>query len=59
MIADRFSSQGVDFVAINSNSKNTYAEDDFEGMIDRMDQYSFLGCICMMSLKILLCLMVR
>ena len=41
MIADRFSSQGVDFVAINSNSKNTYAEDDFEGMIDRMDQYSF------------------
>ena len=41
MIADRFSSQGVDFVAINSNSKNTYAEDDFEGMIDRMDEYSF------------------
>lgn len=41
MIVDRFSSQGVGFVAINSNSKNTYAEDDFNGMVARMKQYNF------------------
>ena len=29
-VADRFADRGVRFVAINSNSKNTYAEDSFE-----------------------------
>jgi peroxiredoxin len=27
--ADKFASKGVQFVGINSNSKNTYPEDDF------------------------------
>jgi peroxiredoxin len=40
-IAERFAGQGVQFVAINSNSKNTYAEDDFDHMVARMEQYKF------------------
>ena len=40
-IAERFAEQGVKFVAINSNSKNTYAEDDFEHMVARMEEYRF------------------
>jgi len=32
---------GVDFVAINSNSANTYREDDYEHMVKRMQQYQF------------------
>ena len=40
-IADRFAPQGVRFVAINSNSKNTYAEDDFDGMVARMEEHQF------------------
>jgi peroxiredoxin len=32
---------GVGFVAINSNSANTYREDDFDHMIKRMEQYLF------------------
>ncbi|PTN09345.1 thioredoxin family protein [Mangrovibacterium marinum] len=32
---------GVRFVAINSNSKNTYAEDSFEQMVKRMEQHKF------------------
>jgi peroxiredoxin len=39
--ADKFSSQGVTFVGINANSKNTYAEDDFSHMVTRMNQYQF------------------
>ena len=45
-IAERFAPQGVRFVGINSNSKNTYAEDDFcllytspsprDGLLSRM-----------------------
>jgi peroxiredoxin len=31
----------ADFVAINSNSVNTYAEDSFEHMITRMEKYKF------------------
>ena len=31
----------MSFVAINSNSPNTYPEDDFEHMVKRMNQYSF------------------
>jgi peroxiredoxin len=37
----RFRSLGVEFVAINSNSANTYREDDFEHMVARMKQYQF------------------
>ena len=28
-------------MGINSNSKNTYAEDDFDGMIARMEEHQF------------------
>jgi peroxiredoxin len=40
-VADQFAGQGVKFVAINSNSKNTYAEDDFEHMVSRMEENQF------------------
>jgi peroxiredoxin len=39
--ADRFSSRGVGFVAINSNSRNTYSEDDFPHMVERMREQKF------------------
>ena len=40
-IAERFADRGVGFVAINSNSRNTYAEDDFAHMVARMDEFKF------------------
>jgi peroxiredoxin len=39
--AQRFAPQGVRFVAINSNSKNTYPEDDFPHMVARMREQKF------------------
>lgn len=39
--ADGFKSQGVSFVAINSNSPNTYEEDSFENMVLRMNENHF------------------
>lgn len=39
--AEKFISQGVQFVAINANSKNTYPEDDFDHMITRMNENDF------------------
>lgn len=39
--AEKYSSKGVRFVGINSNSKNTYSEDSFPNMVKRMDQYNF------------------
>lgn len=39
--AEKFMDKGVRFVAINSNSKNTYPEDDFDHMIQRMNEYNF------------------
>lgn len=39
--ADRFKSKGVEFVAINANSKNTYETDDFPHMVERMKEYNF------------------
>jgi len=39
--AERFISQGVKFVGINSNSPNTYEEDSFEHMVKRMEQHKF------------------
>jgi peroxiredoxin len=38
---EKFAPKGVKFVGINSNSKNTYAEDDFEHMIARMQEHKF------------------
>jgi peroxiredoxin len=38
---EKFTPQGVKFVGINSNSKNTYTEDDFEHMVARMKQHKF------------------
>jgi peroxiredoxin len=37
----KFAPQGARFVAINSNSKNTYPEDDFEHMVARMQEQQF------------------
>jgi len=39
--AEKFATKGVKFVGINSNSKNTYMEDDFEHMVARMKQRKF------------------
>ena len=39
--AEKFAPEGVKFVGINSNSKNTYAEDDFEHMVARMEEHKF------------------
>ncbi|MFT3740486.1 MAG: thioredoxin family protein [Breznakibacter sp.] len=39
--AETFAGKGVKFVAINSNSENTYAEDGFDGMISRMELHKF------------------
>ncbi len=39
--AEKYADQGVVFVAINSNSKNTYQEDDFEHMVKRMEEKNF------------------
>jgi hypothetical protein len=39
--AEKFSLRGVEFVAINPNSKNTYPEDDFPHMVERMNRHKF------------------
>jgi peroxiredoxin len=39
--AEKFMPQGVKFVGINSNSANTYPDDDFDHMVERMNTYSF------------------
>jgi len=39
--ADKFAPRGVRFVAINSNSPNTYPEDDFPHMVSRMAEQRF------------------
>ncbi|HZL08897.1 MAG TPA: thioredoxin family protein [Prolixibacteraceae bacterium] len=39
--ATRFFPEGVRFVAINSNSANTYEEDSFENMVSRMNENLF------------------
>jgi peroxiredoxin len=40
-IAEQFAEKDVKFVAINSNSRNTYAEDDFAHMVSRMEENQF------------------
>src|SRR5512145_1292535 len=37
----KYKDVGVGFVAVNSNSANTYREDDFTHMVQRMEQYRF------------------
>jgi peroxiredoxin len=39
--AEKFASQGVRFVAINSNSVNTHPNDDFPHMVERMKEKRF------------------
>ena len=39
--ANKFSSKGVVFAGINSNSENTYPEDSYPNMIARMKKYNF------------------
>ncbi len=39
--AEKYADKGVVFVAINSNSENTYASDDFAHMVERMRQKQF------------------
>lgn len=38
---EKFKSKNVVFVGINSNSKNTYADDDFPHMVARMQEHKF------------------
>ena len=38
---EKFASKDVKFVGINSNSANTYEDDSYEHMIDRMDKHHF------------------
>lgn len=40
-IAETFIPKGIDFIAINSNSANTYPEDSFDNMLQRMQKHSF------------------
>jgi peroxiredoxin len=39
--AEKFAPQGVKFVGINSNSVNTYPEDSFDHMVERMNTHKF------------------
>jgi peroxiredoxin len=40
-VAETYACRGVQFVAINSNSPNTYEEDSFENMVERMAEKRF------------------
>ncbi|MHC4871836.1 MAG: thioredoxin family protein [Planctomycetota bacterium] len=39
--ADKYKDKGVVFAGINSNSENTYQEDDFDHMVARMEENNF------------------
>lgn len=39
--AEKYMDKGVKFVGINSNSKHTYPEDDFDHMVKRMEENQF------------------
>lgn len=39
--AEKYKNRGVQFVGINSNSKQTYPEDSFEHMVERMERHRF------------------
>ena len=38
---EKFAGRGVEFVGINSNSKNTHPDDDFDHMVARMNEHEF------------------
>ncbi len=38
---EKFAPQGVKFVGINANSKNTHPDDDFNHMVARMEEHNF------------------
>ena len=37
----KYMDKGVAFVGINSNSPNTYPDDDFDNMVKRMNEHNF------------------
>lgn len=39
--AEKYAPKGVRFVGINANSENTYTEDSFDHMVERMKQHQF------------------
>lgn len=39
--AEKYADQGVKFVGINSNSEVTHPDDDFDGMVERMNEHNF------------------
>lgn len=39
--ANKYREQGIEFVAINANSPNTYPDDDFDHMVSRMEEQEF------------------
>ena len=39
--AERYKEKGVTFIGINANSENTYAEDSFAHMVERMNENHF------------------
>ena len=41
MTIEKFNNKQFKFIAINSNSKNTYEEDSFDNMVKRMDEFKF------------------
>ena len=41
MTVEKFNNKQFKFIAINSNSKNTYEEDSFDNMVKRMDEFKF------------------
>lgn len=40
-IAEKYIPNGIEFIGINSNSPNTYQEDDYDHMVERMDEHDF------------------
>jgi peroxiredoxin len=38
---EKFNNEQFKFIAINSNSKNTYKDDSFDNMVKRMDEFKF------------------
>ena len=43
---EKFAPAGVKFIGINSNSSQTYAEDDFPHMVERMAEHAFPWVYC-------------
>ena len=41
MTVEKFNNKQFKFIAINSNSKNTYEEDSFDNMVKRIDEFKF------------------